>query len=161
MTFFFAIAFLFFKENNEKAKWKLIEMLRKDRWTVAFLFYFALLLAGTLMGRPHTNPFVNVIGHIGFWNDDSFLGDGLVNILIFVPYTYLYIKAFKPDKPMRYSFCLAIVTTVIIELCQLLFWVGQFSIGDIMYNTIGGVLGYGIWSIVNIIKHDEEKKTND
>lgn len=162
LTVFFAIAFIFFKENNEEAKNKLVKMVREDGWTVAFLFYSALLLAGTLMGRPHTNPFVNVIGHIGFGKEDSFLTDGLVNILMFVPYTYLYIKAFRPDRFVRKCFYLSTATTVIIELCQLLFWVGQFSLGDILYNVIGGMVGCGLWWFINtFIGHKANDKIKD
>ena len=151
LTVFFSVAYLFFQENNKQAKDKLVKLLREDGWVVSFLFYTALLLAGTLMGRSHTNPFTNIIGHLGFGKEDNFLTDGLINILMFVPYTYLYIKAFKPDKTIRNCAYLSMTTTVLIELCQLLFWVGQFSVGDMFYNIIGGMTGCGIWFIENKI----------
>lgn len=162
LTVLFVIAFLFFTENNEEAKDKIIKMVREDGWIVAFLFYSALLFSGTLMGRPHTNPFVDIIGHIGFGKDDNFLTDGLVNILMFVPYTYLYLKAFRPERFVRKSFFISIATTIIIELCQLLFWVGQFSLGDILHNIIGGMVGCGLWHLINsFIGHKTNANQDD
>lgn len=154
LTIFFIIAYIFIKENNEKAKEKFEKVLREDRWNVAFLFYLALLLSGTLLGRPHTNPFVNILGHFGSGEDDSFFIDGFVNVLIFIPYTYLFIQAYNTKKPVRDCFYLSTATTLIIELCQLLFWIGQFSVGDIVYNIIGGMIGCVIWYIVNrVFRH--------
>lgn len=161
LTVLFILSYIFIKENNDKAKEKFIKVLREDRWTVAFLFYLALLLAGTLMGRPHTNPFVNILGHIGFGEDDKFIRDGLVNILIFVPYTYLFLQANNTEKPVKKSLYLATVTTIFIELCQLLFWIGQFSIGDIIYNIVGGMIGCGVWYISNRVKTHLRKLRDD
>ena len=71
---------------------------------------------------------------------------------MFVPYTFFYIKAFKPKLVWQKCLMLSLATTLFIEVFQLLFWVGWFSLADIVHNVVGGMLGCGLWKLIEFYK---------
>lgn len=156
VTVMLLMAYLFIAEHKENTAEIIKKYIVKHYRITAFLFYTALLITGTILGRPLTNPYTNILGYFGFYYSELHLFNyvGLENILLFIPYTYLFIVAFKPVQTVKKCFYLTIITTVLIELCQLLFWLGQFAIADIIHNTIGGMIGCGIWYFTRyILKH--------
>mgnify|MGYP002420959284 CR=1 FL=1 len=69
------------------------------------------------------------------------------NILIFMPVGYFSAMAGKRRsffKTLFWSFCL----TFCVELMQLITKVGCFDVDDIFLNTIGGMLGYLVYALV-------------
>lgn len=138
------MSFLFFQDNRRHIKER-IKNLRKQRWIVCFLFYTALLLTGTILARPYTNPYTNITGFIWLFVEGKLNIGGLINILMFIPFVFLYLNAFKPQKPIVSCLLVSIGSTLFIELFQLLFWVGWFSLADMIHNFIGGMIGYVVW----------------
>ena len=73
------------------------------------------------------------------------------NILIFVPYGFFISMAAVRRgffKTLFYSFGLSLC----VEVVQLFTRVGSFDVDDILLNTIGGVLGYILLVICNVIR---------
>lgn len=73
------------------------------------------------------------------------------NILIFVPYGFFISMAstFRGFfKTLFYSFGLSLG----VEIFQLFTRVGSFDVDDLMLNALGGVLGYLLFLICNIIR---------
>ncbi len=73
------------------------------------------------------------------------------NILIFVPYGFFISMASKSRgffKTLFFSMGLSLC----VEIAQLFTRVGSFDVDDILLNTIGGVIGYIIFSICNRIR---------
>lgn len=73
------------------------------------------------------------------------------NILIFVPYGFLISMASTSRgllKTLFYSFGLSLG----VEIFQLFTRVGSFDVDDLLLNTIGGIFGYILFSICNIIR---------
>lgn len=147
LSVLFCLAYLFIKENKEQATAKLKELIKNDYKFAIFVFYTALILTSTIFARGFTNPFTHLIGYFTYdgWGNFNYIG--LLNVLMFIPYTFLYIIVFIPDKPFQKSLILTVATTLFIELYQLLFWAGQFSLADIVHNTIGGIIGIGLWYV--------------
>ncbi len=143
-----SVVYLFMKENGKKAKEKIIEIL-KHGWLAGFLFYLALILTSTVFVRGVQTPYRTLIGCFGLRDDPEWNFEILRNILLFVPYTFLYIKAFNPAKVWKSTLILSIVTTVFIELSQLLFWLGECQLSDIVHNILGGMIGCGIWCMID------------
>lgn len=157
LTILFAFVYLYIKEKKKQTIIQLKNLLREKKAVLTFLFYTALLLAGTIMGRPHTNPFTNVIGIIGIFNNGHIDYGSLFNIVMFIPYIFLFNLTFKPKKAFVYSLWLTITSSLFIELFQLLFWIGQFSVGDLFHNIIGGLTGYGLWCAFSGIKKSRKR----
>lgn len=81
------------------------------------------------------------------------------NILIFVPYGFFISMASKNRgffKTLFYSFVLSLG----VEFFQLFTKVGSFDVDDLLLNTAGGILGFILFVICNMIRrrHDVRKR---
>ena len=139
------IAYLFVEDNKQETKRKIIGLL-KQRWVAAFIFYLAFILTETIFTRQNTIPYVRILGSFGLKKDDPAWNKEIIeNILLFVPYTWLFLKAFHVSVLWKSSLIVAFLTSLSIEVCQLFFWLGAFQLADMVHNTLGGMIGCGIW----------------
>ena len=80
----------------------------------------------------------------------SWLLQILNNILLFVPMGVLYgavgtLGRREKYLKCRYVLCTGAVISLIIEILQLVLRLGLFEFDDILNNTLGMLLGYGLW----------------
>ena len=160
ITWLFLMAYLYIKDNKGQVIKNIRHIVKNDLKLVLFIFYTSLLLTGTIIARPLTYPYTNILGYYIYDWLGHFNYLGLLNIVIFIPYIFIYIITFIPDKPFIKSIVLSASTTVFIELYQLIFWVGQFSMADILCNIFGGMLGYLLWYITNQMHKRIDKKVS-
>lgn len=71
------------------------------------------------------------------------------NVLAFVPFGF-----FRPIIGVRkYAFVRTVVsgflTSLAIEVSQLLVFVGSFDVDDLILNTLGTMIGYGLFRLVH------------
>lgn len=66
-----------------------------------------------------------------------------LNVVMFVPFGYL-VPATNPKFLRKWSFAMmgGLITSSVIEGCQMLFHLGQSDVDDIIANTLGAVIGY-------------------
>ena len=154
------IAYLFFTENGAAAKRKLLKLL-KQRWLAAFIAYLALIMTTAVLARPNQTikPYSRLFDSFGLRGDPKWDAEIIENILIFIPYTFFYIKAFAPPKPWKAALMLSAITSAAIEICQLVFWLGFFQPADFVHNVLGGMIGCGIWYLIEWIKGRRSKQT--
>ena len=133
---------------------------------IGFVFYF--LLISEIYGRTgemkdyHYN-LVLFKEIMRFWNYRDQLGIFSVfanlagNILIFIPFGF-----FMPVASEHRNFFVTVMDTLLfslmIEVIQLFTKVGCFDVDDLLLNTIGGVVGYIIFMISNVIRRNYVKK---
>lgn len=67
----------------------------------------------------------------------------LINLVIFVPYG-LFIGAVGPTWALWKAAAIFLVTSLILESTQHLISTGTFDTTDLIVNTAGGLIGYGI-----------------
>lgn len=73
----------------------------------------------------------------------------VLNIAAFVPFGF-FLPIIRPkNKKLFHIFILSLELSLAIEILQLLFRVGIFDVDDLIMNTLGGVLGYGIYHILD------------
>lgn len=65
----------------------------------------------------------------------------LVNIAMYIPLGFLLPCCFRFCEKYRYTLLVAIATSVVIELIQVIFKIGWFEVDDIINNTLGAVIG--------------------
>lgn len=158
VTFFLAVTYMFFKDNGKKAKDKLLGLLKKP-WLLAFIVYTAYILTSTIIGRYWANPLTSIWNGFGLLKANGEINTDLfTNLIMFVPYTFLYIKVFKPQSVWKTGLLLSLGTSLFIELSQLVGWLGNFQIADILYNIIGGLIGCGIWCLIQWIRQKHINK---
>ena len=140
--------------NNKRSKAK--------TW-VCFLAYLLLLayvvLISSGLGRVEQEEYrynltlfheigryYNVGTTTGNWNLFGFNVIG--NILVFMPLGVFLPKLFKKCQKLSAIFLFSLELSLAIELTQLLARIGSFDVDDILLNTLGGILGYIVYSIV-------------
>ena len=79
------------------------------------------------------------------------------NVLIFLPFGFFMPMASKYRSFLSTSFY-SLALSLIVEISQLFMKVGCFDVDDLLLNTIGGMLGYIVFSICNVTRRNYAKK---
>lgn len=80
---------------------------------------------------------------------ESFIVNIFGNILAFTPFGFL-LPIISPDNKKLIKITLRTLQfSLTIELLQLVFKVGIFDVDDLLMNTLGGIIGYLIYKILN------------
>ena len=159
----FMFAWLYCKEKGIKQgirNW--IEGVRTSlnfRKMFLLAFYVAMILNKTLFCRKIWNqPFKNIIGVWGFYDNGALYTENVENIMLFLPYLALLMWALQDElwreKPMTgKNYWLTVLaisfgSSLTIEMLQLFLKVGAFQISDLVFNTLGGVLGAWLYWVL-------------
>ena len=132
---------------------------------ICVLVYF--LFFSEMMGRSVGNDYqLNLVLFREirrFYTKRQVLGDSVVwmniagNIAAFVPFGIFVM----PVSNRRINFLETVIITFNVSLCveiiQLVTKVGSFDVDDLLLNTIGGLMGAGIYVVYAMI---ERKRTN-
>lgn len=134
---------------------------RKLRFTSVFIgllftIYIAFLLYITLFGRLSER--IDTISLFPFWSylemiQTANLNMGrqiLYSILAFVPLGILLPMLDRRFQRLKIILLCGFLLSALIESAQLLFHLGWCDIDDVINNTAGAVIGYGIWHILRI-----------
>lgn len=73
------------------------------------------------------------------------------NILIFMPFGF-FISMASRSRGFFMTLFYSFVLSLCVEVFQLITKVGCFDVDDLLLNTVGGVLGYIIFVICNMIR---------
>lgn len=92
------------------------------------------------------NPLSNVMGGWGIWEtvngEKQLTTECIENVILMMPFTGMVMWTFEiNEKVVWKSTKLGLIFSVSIEMLQLLLRFGTFQVSDIVYNTLGGMLG--------------------
>lgn len=149
---------------------------------IFFSYYIARVLSLTLLPLPLTEtgkeiykileremfnifPLINLFDHFNY----QVFRQCILNVIMFIPFGILLPLTFQYEFNVKKIFCLSLSFSVFIELTQLAisyFWIGASyracDINDLIFNTVGGIIGYlllkGWYSIFR--KHKKQKYEN-
>lgn len=87
-----------------------------------------------------------------FWSYAAYCEEGkmylivgnILNVLIFLPIGLLIGMSFKRIKP-KYMLLAGLIISSFIEILQIAFKKGFAEVDDVIHNTIGCVMGYGLY----------------
>lgn len=121
---------------------------------VLFTVYFCILIWILLFKMSfsfdelYRNRSINIIPFYGsvIVNGKIYLNEIINNILVFVPIG-IYTCMLKPNWSIVKKVSVAFLTSLVIEVLQFVFAIGATDITDIIGNTLGGVIGIGIFYI--------------
>ena len=155
LAILFMFAYAYVKENGLKSAMEMwigqFKANRDFRGTFLIALYGAMVAFKTLFNRNlWLNPLSDVMG--GWWIYDKkgeFTAEAFLNMvmlmpLIFLIYLYHGEKIFderKLSNILFHSCKLSFLTSITIEFLQLMFRLGTVQIADIVYITLGGVVG--------------------
>jgi glycopeptide antibiotics resistance protein len=122
---------------------------------LTYFLFFAESYGRTLEARDYSYNLVPFLEIRRFWENREVLGNVSVfinlagNVLAFVPYGF-----FLPmmGRYARGFFRMALFTfefSLLVEVIQLVSRVGSFDVDDLILNTLGGILGYLLFTLCN------------
>lgn len=122
---------------------------------VFFLYILLILLFTVVVRDPLTTRDYNLIP---FWsycaaNDDiqaSLLMENILNVCLFVPFGFLYGCSFGKGYFVK-TVTVGFVLSCGIEIIQYLTKTGFAEFDDVFHNTMGCLVGYGIYAISEAI----------
>lgn len=156
--------YVFTVRRTQRTEGKLVPV---RTYVEAFVFgiYIAMILGGTLLNRTAGTQYeTEWIPFWSYWDTfvkgDKYLWRQMVyNVLIFVPWGILLPMMLKKERPEKGVIYSAAIFSVAIELCQLLFRCGLFEFDDIFHNTLGAIVGFGLWKLGSKIRaYDVRRK---
>ncbi|EJO5348468.1 VanZ family protein [Clostridium botulinum] len=81
------------------------------------------------------------------------------NVILFIPLG-IYMNIINKNTHIYINICRIFVISFIFEAGQYIFGIGASDITDIITNTIGGIIGIGIYMIIKKIFNDNIKVKN-
>jgi glycopeptide antibiotics resistance protein len=129
---------------------------RASALTIVLFTAYALLLVGLILfkfpfdyGIQTIHREVNLIPFAGsVTKNGSFsYSEVIQNVLAFVPLG-IYLGMLRPQWSWWLRLLVIVATTVIFETIQYSFAIGRADITDVFGNTLGGIIGIGIYAAV-------------
>ena len=139
---------------------------QKMGW-VLFLMYLALLVyflffaesyGRTVTDREYSYNLVPFLEIKRFWQNRELIGHFAVfinlagNVLAFVPFGFFLPMLGSHARGLFRMGLFSFEFSLLVETIQLVSKVGSFDVDDLMLNTLGGILGYVIFSWCNYIR---------
>ncbi|MFI3213076.1 MAG: VanZ family protein [Eubacteriales bacterium] len=164
ISVFFMFFFLYAREYGLKqaiGKWINQFLHDKDfRHMFFFITYTIMILLETVLIRKSwDNPLENIMG--GWWtydkNGEPVYTDAILNVMLFIPFSTLLLWTCHTRWKLQKLWLLNVIWrglwisfafSLSIELCQVIFKVGTFQIADLVYNSLGGLLGTMLGAVI-------------
>lgn len=135
-----------------------------DKLTVVLSIAYVLLLVAVILFKlpfrqAGSERAINLVPLLGSFTDDGGLrlAEVINNVLIFIP-AGIYVCMLRIDWAFTRRLLLIVGTTVTFEIIQFVFAMGKTDITDILTNTLGGVIGIGLYSLLKKIFKDRTDK---
>ncbi len=143
--------------------------MRKIKWgTVVFLIIYLMVLAYVCFwsesyGRTDVQntyrynliPFKEIMRFytyrelVGF---EAFMLNLFGNVLAFIPYGVMVPIVSRKNRKLFRVFVMTFLLSLMIECVQLICKVGTFDVDDLILNTLGGIIGYFVFWLMNWIR---------
>lgn len=144
--------------------------MKKTIWTilfwVGFVFYAGFLLWNILFkyvsplelfqsGR-YCSRTLNLIPFHDLIEGNFNRLDVFGNLILFIPFG-VYIKLLLKNKGVGFVILLACLTSIELELFQYVFGIGASDVTDVIYNTLGAMLGLGLFGVMKLVFKEEAR----
>lgn len=141
------------KVEFEKFIFEIKDKFFKDysyKWKILFFTYSYFIVDKTLISRDIGNINNFEYAFKGGWlflvKDTWNRVQAIENILFFIPFSFFLLLGFYNLKEGKLNLfkeigVISFKFSLFIELLQLIFTLGTFQLSDIVYNTLGGVIG--------------------
>lgn len=132
---------------------------------LTYFLFFAESTGRTYEGRSYHYNLILFREIKRFWIHRESLGFTAValnlfgNIAAFIPFGMILPVIYRRCRSFLYMTLLTLEFSLAVEFIQLVFKVGSFDVDDLLLNTIGGMLGYLIFWILNRIRRHKYEKT--
>lgn len=120
---------------------------------LALSIYIVFLLGGTVLNRKIGEEYM--AEWVPFWSYYDLISEWskpmavqmIYNVLVFIPWGILLPEIVSVARKFRSVVLSTVGISFVIEVVQLVFRLGLFEFDDVFHNTLGAVIGYGVWWI--------------
>lgn len=126
---------------------------------MAYFLFFSEYLNRSNASEYHYNLTLLNEVHRSFWCYHAgmyryFFLNFVMNIVAFIPFGFFlpFLSYNRGKKKFTYVIFCAFSFTLLIELTQLVLKVGTFDVDDILLNTIGGLIGFILYVIAQLLR---------
>lgn len=119
---------------------------------VCLVEYVFLIYCATVIFRPHwyeqkfnLTPFWSYVAIVN--GDGDLLHENAMNVAVFLPVGLFLGMSFKKIKLLGVALIAFCISTSI-EALQFFFWKGFAELDDVIHNTLGCIIGYGIFKAI-------------
>jgi glycopeptide antibiotics resistance protein len=114
-------------------------------WVVVFKLQFSLDLLPNIRGI-NLLPFYET----SVKNASVYIFDKIYNTIFFIPYG-IYVALLCPNSSFTSKIKPIFLTSLAFEVIQYIFGIGATDISDLILNTTGGILGFGVFYVIEKI----------
>ncbi|MDD3416052.1 MAG: VanZ family protein [Lachnospiraceae bacterium] len=145
IVMFIALLFTLFSKNSNNTKGK------SAKWILLIEYVFLILCITILSRRGYDSKGVNLVP---FWSYSAtgefginMIAENVLNVILFIPFGFLigFIIRFRKWKIAMIIGCALSIT---IELLQLILRKGFCEFDDVFHNTLGCLIGYGLYILI-------------
>lgn len=124
-------------------------------WQILFKYSTPLQLFGNREYFRSVNliPFNDIIN--GNFNKLDIIG----NVILFIPLG-IYLNIINPTSKISNNICIIIGTSLVFECIQYILGLGATDTTDIITNTVGGLIGIGIYTVIEKLFKNKVKVKN-
>ncbi len=83
------------------------------------------------------------------------------NVIGFMPFGFILPIVSRRGRRFYNTFMLGFALSLCIETTQLVFKVGSFDVDDLLLNTIGGILGYVVYRLVQRFRIRRKRRARE
>lgn len=134
------------------------------KWKLLFFIYLYFIFDKTLLGRSANieTSLRLALALPDFWDKNSheLNIEAIENFIFFIPYIFFLLKGFSRKKSLvslKNILIISFLTSLLIEVLQYNFDLGSFQVSDLLHNTLGGLMGYLLYGLINIKISKENK----
>lgn len=146
--------FIWFRVHKNNVKYTKKYCIQKISLCAIFVCYITVLFGVTMIDRDavygNMTSFQLFGSYREAWNSFSLIEwrNLLLNIGLFMPFGFLLPMLFERCKSNWITYLVGFCISLLIELIQLLFGLGAFEVDDILNNTLGAMIGFGIYILI-------------
>lgn len=159
------VMIIWFIKHRDNPQYTKKYCLKRIVLTVSFVCYAIVILGVTLLDRGimfeygFTRKVQLFSSYIEAWNSFSFIEwrNLLLNIAMFMPLGFLLPILFDKLKKTWKTYIMGLVISLSIEIMQLTLGLGVFEFDDILNNTLGTMIGFGVYIFLNALVRKNKK----
>lgn len=143
-------------------KWSRVARMSNNWAKSVLVIYLLATLCITILLRPENDSFrFNLTPFWSYAAVEKRPYGGLfvqiiLNVILFVPIGALFCKIFKPCRFWKFLLP-GIILSAFIEFMQLVLKRGLCEIDDVIHNSLGYMIGYGLCYLIGQIKSNHKK----
>lgn len=123
---------------------------------IAIAEYLVLIYSSTLMVSMRTYKEIRGYELLPFWSyasiqegRENLIAENIMNVIVFIPLGFLFAMSYG-KVTWKHVAVWGMAVSVSIEIMQYVLKRGFSETDDVMHNTLGCIIGYGLWSLIMI-----------